>query len=170
MNNIRLYIALVENENTTKYYHGSKSPYKIGTTLHGRPIQHSDEESQWTETILEHTKPHTQLSRNKAVFMVNEPNIDTIEKVGGYPNYIYELTPLNNISQHDTHWWTEIYQYAISYNSTTNTELKLQMTNDINQLAHNYWYSIPSHNPTWEYLTASATISNLINGYLANIK
>ena len=156
---LRHYINLVETANFS-FFHGSKRDIQLGTIIKGKRIQHYDSESKMVEKVLEHFKPLDCLSRNASVFMVDAPNIDLIEKAGGYADYIYSVEPLGKIEKNDVSWWGDIYSLSLHYSSIE------ELIPESKEIAINYWKGVSSKKPLWEYRTPAFKIVSLVGGYL----
>lgn len=157
--NIRNYINLIESTTNSVLFHGSRTDIEIGTVLTGRPIKHTDRESKLVEAVLEHYRPKNCLPRNQSVFMVDTPDIDVIEKVGGYADYIFSVQPLGNVEKNDVFWWAQIY--SLAEDSKSLDELKNRAATD----ANNYWSGEPSRRTRWEYRTDKAKVMQMVGGY-----
>lgn len=97
------------------YYHGSKTPLKIGTIIRPKADgyvqqQYADgSEDNWVERAIEKGRPKDKLSRLKSVFMLKldeselqRPDLpDTFDQVGGYGEHIYEVEPLGRVERSD---------------------------------------------------------------------
>lgn len=165
---LRHYINIVESS-YRKLYHGSRGEIPIGELLSSDSIEHDDEESQAVEEILEYFRPEGVLPRAGCVFMVDKNDIDYIEKIGGYADYIYEVEPQGQVFKYDVSWWADIYSYAFDWVDGSEEEHE-EILRECKSLADNYWGGKQSSNPKWEYITNTAVVVGYVGGYRFQIK
>ncbi len=88
------------------FYHGSMNELAIGLYL--RPQKEGyvqTTEDQELEALMESCRPADKVSRNDAVYFTRD--IELIEPLGGYSDYIYEVEPVGEYSKHDLAWYSE---------------------------------------------------------------
>lgn len=137
---------------STGFYIGSKTKLPIGQVLNGRPPQHVDPEEHWVEDVLEMYRPSACLSRNKSVYMVNSPDAELIDQVGGYSNFIYEVMPSDPVERNDVQIWGEIYSWAFEANPQDD------IPKEVVELAKIYWAGDSLGEPKWELRCPSIKI------------
>lgn len=134
-------------------YHASRLYHPIGEMLVPMPGY----DSRWGMCsfyrILESLKPEGMLSHHQAVFLCD--NMDDLDNAGGIIDFIYAVSPEAVPERHDMFWSTKITCLA--------DELGLPLEQciqhpDIIAAAHNYWQSIASDMPLWEYLVPKAVV------------
>lgn len=147
-------------EGTQSFYWGSKTEFKIGTTLKGRMPKHHDSASKWVEQMFERFRPGDALSRTKSVYMVDVPSDDLIEKAGGYANHIYEVSPVGDVSKNDVTWWAEVLSlYYDSKKVAKGNDYITWCIKNIKPLVEAYYSGQFSNRPTWEYRAEACKIA-----------
>jgi hypothetical protein len=144
---------LIEEINPRILYHGSKILISVGTILSPRRSKKLPEEIA-VESILEHFRPKHMLPRSKCVYMVDEPNEDLLDRVGGYHTYIYQTLPIGEVEKNDVAWWGYILTNGALDYQLGDTEV----LRELQEPALNYWNSISSQRPTWEYRSPTAKV------------
>lgn len=138
------------------FYHGSKNLIENQEKLTPQEDSYTNyEECISIENAFEFYRPENKISRQKCVYLVEDPNM--IDNVGGYIDYIYLVNPENNYTEKsDLSWYT-----MASMEMGDFFELE-ELTEKSIAYIVNYWNSTPSENPCWEYRASQATIINLI--------
>lgn len=143
--------------NIMKYYHGSINKIKIGEDL----ISKRDEgytsypEVEKLESLFERYKPKDKISRNIAVYLTND--IDDIDNLGGYDDYIYEVEPQGIIERSDLSWYSKVGGMIEDDQFDEN-----RITPEMLIMIKSYWSGVPSDNHLFEYRCKSAKIVNVI--------
>lgn len=132
------------------YYHGSSDNLPVGTTL---TPGYDDYEDNWGNNLwykaLEKYRPNKYRSHRVSVFMVD--NEDDVDLAGGATEYLFTVKPLGTVQRHDMNWTSEI-------SGKLDDGIDIQ-SNEIKQLALNYWNGKPHPNESvWEYLAPKAVI------------
>lgn len=130
------------------FFHGSANPLSNGLKLVPQTdgyVKFADNE---LEQFFELHRPENKISRSKAVFLSDD--IDLIDCLGGYTDYIYSVLIDSTPSKHDLHWYTLAYAY-----------LQEGLTEKATECAFNYWHSIEAESQLscCEYLTTHAFIN-----------
>jgi hypothetical protein len=143
-------------EITKHYYHGSKKLFSVGLTL--TPMkdgyaESDDEDTTMVENILNKYKPSLALSRQDSIFMVDTPDPDLIEKMGGYADHIYEVIPAGTVYKNDLRWYGELSSIIWKEDDM-----------EAKKLALGYWSGKSfDGNPHFEYRAKSATINKEVS-------
>ena len=146
-------MKLQEINNTHILYHGSKKQFPIGFILKPQPGFNYEPEEKAVERILEYFRPPSKLNRKQSVYLVEKPDHNLIERVGGDADYIYEVS-VNSFEKNDVHWWAEILDNgAIDFMDGNKDALKW-----CKDMALSYWNGSPSSKPSWEFRSPFAKI------------
>jgi hypothetical protein len=130
------------------FYHGSSEELDLETILTPQEDGYVQTIEDPNEDILEDMRPSDKISRHEAVFMVDD--IDLIDAVGGYIDYVYSVEPEGKVEKSDLAWVTE-----------------MDMVDDMDtkrEYAMNYWNGIPFHDDkmsAFEYRTTKAEVISL---------
>lgn len=147
-------LTIIETKQKT-FFHGSKKRLVPGTKL--RPgVSHSEQEEKAVEEILEHFRPEICLPRAQSVFLVEYPDADLIERVGGYATFIYEVLPLRPFEKNDVHWWAEILLSGAYDYADGDTSILADAT--VKKIANAYWAGTASDHPAWEIRSSGAQV------------
>jgi hypothetical protein len=139
-----------------RYYHGSKTKFSVGDILTpqsegyvmGSGLDHSELEAHMRlEQAMEDYRPASAVPRQKAVFMVTDP--EDIDYAGGYTDFIYEVVPLGPVTKANLHWYSALNNYV--FDEDVDPEV-------VKKLASQYWNATPSKHSLFEYLTPAARI------------
>lgn len=88
------------------FFHGSMNQLAIGLFLCPQSDGYvQTTESQDLEELMESCRPDELVSRQDAVYFTSD--IELIEPLGGYSDYIYEVEPIGKYSKHDLAWYSE---------------------------------------------------------------
>lgn len=152
-----------------KFYHGSYSPLKIGSTIGGRKFKSHFGDA---EKLLEAFRPEGMHSRLESVYLCSRTG--DISLAGGSTDYVYLVEPLDEVQKHHIAWLGEIYNMAMlaSDNLTKmgprlNASLYKSLLPKAETAAMNYWMGKPPKSKTsepWEYLCGSAKIVKQVKG------
>lgn len=157
MEYMRKLLNIVESKEL-KFFHGSRNPLKTGVVLLPQNNLFDNEEI-LVEYVLEKFRPKESLPRHESVYMVDKPDADLIDKVGGYSAYIYEVEPAGKVEKNDVSWWNKIYQHSLGEDYISHSYISPILST----MARNYWAGVASDKPSWEYRSKSAIIKNKIN-------
>lgn len=131
------------------FYHGSINEMAIGVFLRAQPNGYvQTTEDQELEALMESCRPEDKISRNDAVYFTND--IELIEPLGGYSDFIYEVEPIGDYSRHDLAWYSE------AQTRLDNGDMK-----GAEEAARKYWSGEQFHNlsrSAYEYLCGEAEI------------
>lgn len=131
------------------FYHGSKKELEIGLCLYAQVdgyVQTTEEQD--LEELMESCRPEDKISRNDAVYFTTD--IDMIDSLGGYSDYVYKVEPIGDYSKHDLAWYSEAGIWI------SNRDMK-----KAKEAAINYWNGTPfksEKHSAYEYLCEEAEI------------
>lgn len=98
--------------------------------------------------------------------MITNRDIDSIERVGGYADYVYEVNPLTVVFKYDVTWWGMIFDHVYDYIDATDEERE-RIVGEVRPFIESYWRGSASTNPVWEYLAERVQVVGLVGGYNA---
>lgn len=147
---------VLENEQVHKLYHGSRRKFPVGFVLKPNRSR-GDPEERAVEKILEYYRPKNKLSRQQSVYFVDTPDPDSIERAGGYSDYIYEVSA-DYVEKNDVSWWAEILNGGAYDFLDGNKEALLWCK----EAAEAYWAGKPSVKPHWEYRAPEGKIIGIV--------
>ena len=151
------------------FYHGSEERFPVGFVLKPQSDGYvygdcadgfssiERDTIEQTEKILERYRPRDVISRRSAVFLVDQPDPDLIERAGGYADFIYGVEPIGTVWKTNLHWYSEVYSFAEGM-----SDAEVQDVPGLRVLASNYWKAAPSERYLWEYLCASANVLKIV--------
>ena len=88
------------------FYHGSLNRLSIGLELCSQADGYVQSvEDRGLEDLMESMRPLDKVSRDKAVFFCSD--IDLIDPLGGYTDYVYSVEPLSDYHSCDLAWYGE---------------------------------------------------------------
>lgn len=156
---MRELIQIVESSMVRPLFHGSRTRFKVGAILKpqregyvaGSGLDAIQREAHHRlEAILERYRPTDAVPRHQAVFLCD--NIQDIDNAGGYLDFVYTAEPLGPVTKCNLDWYSELY--GLSFDEVDE--------DDAARLATHYWEAAPSPNATYEYLTTSARVIELV--------
>lgn len=96
---------------------------------------------------MEHYRPDGMISRDDAVYMVDDP--DDIINAGGIIDFIYEVVPIGPVERSDLGWYREV-------KGAMNLEKSDEATREF---AESYWDGVSYHGiGVWEYRARQARV------------
>jgi hypothetical protein len=157
------------------YYHMdiNDKPLPVGTVL--KPNQGKE----WHELVdayLESQRPNNMLSRQKAVFLVDD--VWVLPEVGMPDNgWIYAVEPSGAPQHHDVGWFIQLYHEFEGMRTMAEVKDHLEFNPDAETYAANYWNGVDFGQGAWEYLVPNAkivkvmgTLQDMLNSEINEIK
>tara|TARA_Y100000588_G_scaffold63872_1_gene63510 strand:+ start:6057 stop:6467 length:411 start_codon:yes stop_codon:yes gene_type:complete len=134
------------------YYHGSIKDLKLGTILVPNPLGYTrQKEVSGIEKLFHENKPeHILIDRFNCVFLTD--NIDDIDNLGGFTDFIFEVDIEDNIiEKSDLSWYTKAF-------------LQLEEGNreEARESALNYWNGVTLEG-VFEYRVNQCIIKNIVD-------
>lgn len=131
------------------FYHGSLNRLSIGLELCSQIDGYVQSvEDRELEDLMESMRPVDKVSRNEAVFFCSD--IELIDPLGGYTDYVYSVEPLFEYHSCDLAWYGEAH--------------KRLLESDIEgakEAAMNYWSGViykDTAESVYEYLCVSVEV------------
>lgn len=160
---MREIIDLVESE-ATALFHGSRAVLKVGDRLVAKRPR-LDPEERAVEAVLEHFRPDGCLPRHASIFLVDRPDGDLIERVGGYADHIYQVEPQGPVERNDVRWWAVILNEGALDVAHGSKAERAEALAACRPLAEAYWRGEASDNPAWEYRAAGGRIVRIVEDF-----
>lgn len=166
---MRKWIDLFE-DSATKLYHGSRKSFPLGFTLlpQSDGYIHAERDNPahaMLEGLLEKYRPDDCIPRDKAVFLVDDP--DMIDNAGGYSDYLYTVDPVGPVTKCNLAWYSALYLLC-EHEALSAAEAKAMGREwypeweepEMREHALNYWKAAPhGSDDLAEYLCTSAVIT-----------
>jgi hypothetical protein len=167
---MRHFMQIVENETGPVFYHGTRVELEPGMILapqsegyvHGSGFDSLEIKAhRYCEQVLERYRPSNAISRSRAVFMCD--TIESIDRAGGYEDFIYEVEPTGPVSRCNLYWYSSLESWCFQLDDPEKAE-----EYDLKNMARGYWECAPNDiGEPWrdlvEYLSISAKIIRRIN-------